>query len=429
MKQINIGLIGFGTVGSGVIKILKEKSLFLRQTCGCDFVIKAIVDKDVISLRRVEVDRSILTTDGKKVIDDPQIDIIIELIGGISPAKEYIIEALQKGKHVITANKALLAECGQEISRVARKNSVDLLFEASVCSGLPVIKSLKEGLIANNINAIFGIVNGTSNYILTKMAEQGVSFQEALNEAKLKGFAEKDPSLDVEGIDSSHKLFILSTLAFRQEIRLEDIYTEGITVISSEDIKFAGELGYTIKLLAIAKVIDNGLELRVHPTLLSNDKVLSNVRGRYNAVYIRGDLTGDTIFYGPGAGMLPAASAVVADLVDLATSLISGHKEAKKVFPAKKGMSIRKIRDIETKYYVRLQALDQPGVLAQIAGILGDNKISIASVIQKRKHCQESAPIVMMTHKAREANLQQALEKINNLAVIKEKAVVVRIEE
>jgi homoserine dehydrogenase len=429
MKQLNIGLIGFGTVGSGVIKILQEKGFFLRQHCNYNIVIKAIADKDIASIRQVEVDKNILTTDAKKVINNPEINIIIELIGGINPAKEYIIEALRNGKQVITANKALLAEHGQEISRLARQNCVNVLFEASVCSGLPVIKALREGLIANKINAIFGIVNGTSNYILTKMTEENVSFNQALAEAKSKGFAEKDSSLDIEGIDSSHKLFILSSLAFRQQIRLDDIYTEGITVISSEDIKFAREFGYTVKLLAIAKSIDKELEIRVHPTLLSNDKLLSNVRGRYNAVYVRGDLIGDTIFYGPGAGMMPAASAVVADLIDLVTNFMGKSEKLREVFPSKKGMPVRKIQDIETKYYIRFQALDQPGVLAQISGILGDNRISIASVIQKGRSKQESAPIVMMTHKAREADLQRALEKINNLAVIKEKSVVIRIEE
>ncbi|MEA3560145.1 MAG: homoserine dehydrogenase [Candidatus Omnitrophota bacterium] len=428
-KQINIGLIGFGTVGSGVVKVLKEKSFFLRRACGCDFIIRTIADKDITSPRQIKVDKNILTTDVKKVINDPKIDVIIELIGGINPAREYIIKALQKGKQVITANKALLAECGQEISQTARKNYVNVLFEASVCSGLPIIKSLREGLISNNINAIFGIVNGTSNYILTKMSGEGVSFEEALAEAKLKGFAEKNPSLDVEGIDSSHKLFILATLAFRQQIRLDDIYTEGITVISAKDIKFAGELGYTVKLLAIAKLINKELEVRVHPALLSNDKMLSNVKGRYNAVYIRGDLIGDAVFYGPGAGMMSTAGAVVADLVDLATNLIGKNAGQREVFPAGKRISIRKIQDIKSKYYIRLQALDQPGVLAQISGILGNNKISIASVIQKGRGKQKSAPIVMMTHIAKEANLQQALKKINNLAVIKEKAVVIRIEE
>ncbi len=429
MKKINIGLIGFGTVGSGVVKILQEKGPLLQKSCDCEFFIKAIADKDITSLRQVKVNKNILTTDVEQVIADPQIEIIIELIGGINPARQYIIKALKNGKQVVTANKALLAEYGQEISSVAKENNVNLLFEASVCSGIPIIKVLREGLVANKINSIFGIINGTSNYILTKMAEENMNFQQALTEAQAKGFAEADPSLDVGGVDSAHKLLILSRLAFGQNLKLSDIYTEGITDISPEDIRFAREFGYTVKLLAIARLIDKKLEVRVHPTLLSGDNLLSNVRGAYNAVRINGDLIGNNIFYGSGAGMMPTASAVVADLVDLATSSISNTAKAREVFPAGKQVIVKKIEDIKSKYYIRFQAVDRPAVLAQISGILGENKISIAKVIQKGRGVSQSVPIVMLTHDAREANLRSALQRIAKLAIIKEKSVAIRIIE
>ena len=429
MKKINIGLIGFGTVGSGVIKILQEKGPLLQKSCDCEFFIKAIADKDITSLRQVKVNKNILTTDIEQVIADPQIEIVIELIGGIKPAKEYIIRALKNGKQVVTANKALLAEYGQEISSVAKENKVNLLFEASVCSGIPIIKVLREGLVANKINSIFGIINGTSNYILTKMTEENMNFQQALTEAQAKGFAEADPSLDVGGVDSAHKLLILSRLAFGQNLKLSDIYTEGITDISPEDIRFAREFGYTVKLLAIARLVDKKLEVRVHPTLLSGDNLLSNVRGAYNAVHISGDLIGNNIFYGPGAGMMPTASAVVADLIDLARSSISSPAKIREVFPAGKQVLVKKIEDIESKYYIRFQTVDKPAVLAQISGILGENKISIAKVIQKGRGVSQSVPIVMLTHDAREASMRNALQKIDKLAIIKENSVAIRIIE
>lgn len=428
MRQINIGLVGFGTVGAGVVKVLKEKSSFLGQRCGCNLVLKRIADKDITSAREVKVDKGILTSDPHKLIDDPEIDIVVELVGGIHPAKEIIISALKKGKSVVTANKALLARHGSELFELAKKSRSRILFEASVGGGIPIVKALREALIANKIRAIFGIINGTSNYILTKMSDEGWSFDEALKEAKAHGFAEKDPSLDIQGIDSSHKLAILASLAFGTRVDLKDIYTEGITRISSNDLRYAGEFGYKVKLLAIAKEVGGVLEVRVHPTLLSKDNLLSDVGGAYNAIWVEGDLIGEAIFYGQGAGQMPAASAVVADLVDLAMELV-GHKQRKgEVFWKRKGMRIRKMGEITTRYYIRLQAIDQPGVLAQISGILGANQISIASVIQKERRKEKVVPIVMMTHEARESNLREAITKIDKLLVIKEKSVVIRIE-
>lgn len=428
MKKLNIGLIGFGTIGTGVVKILKEKTSLISQRCGCELTISMVADKDVTTPRKVKVKKEILTTNVKKIIDDPKINVVVELIGGLHPAKEIIISCLKKGKHVVTANKALLAAHGAQIFEVAQKEGVNVLFEASVGGGIPIIKALREGLVVNKIKAIFGIINGTSNYILTKMTKSDCSFNEALKEAKGGGFAEEDPSLDVEGIDSAHKLVILASLAFRTRVELGDIYTEGITKISSDDLRYAGEMGYAVKLLAIAKEVGGALEVRVHPTLISKEYLMSQVAWAYNAIYLKGDLIEENIFYGKGAGMMAAAGAVVADLVDLALEL--GDRKQPKVLaiPSEKKIPIRKMGDVETRYYIRLQAIDQPGVLANIAGILGANHISIASVIQKERMEEKVVPIVMMTHEAKESSLCKAMAEIDKLKAIKGKSVIIRIE-
>ncbi len=414
-------------MGTGVIKILNQRSSLLAQRCQGELVIKRIADKDITSPREVEVDKKILTADVDEVINDPEIDVIVELIGGLHPAKEIVTSSLKKGKAVVTANKALLAECGPEIFEVARSCNSTILFEASVGGGIPIIKVLREGLIANKVRSIFGIINGTSNYILTKMAAEGWSFDDALREAQARGFAEGDPSLDVEGIDSSHKLAILASLAFGGRVGLADIYTEGITEISSDDLKYAEEFGYTMKLLAIAKEVGGQLEARVHPTLLPKDNLLSDVGGTYNAIYVEGDLIGEAIFYGEGAGMMPAASAIVADLVDLSMEL-TGKRKPKVFIYGKEKVRIRKMDEIKTRYYIRLQVIDQPGVLAQISGILGEDDISIASVIQKERKEAKVVPVVMMTHDARESSLRRAMARIDKLPAIKEKGVVIRME-
>lgn len=431
MKNIiNIGLIGFGTIGTGVVKALKERSSFLEKRVGVELRLKTICDKDIISPRDVEVEPGLLTTDVNKVINDPEIRIVIELMGGIHPAKEFIIRALQSGKHIITANKALLAECKGELFQAAMDNDVDLYFEASVGGGIPIIKSLREGLIANHVQSIFGIVNGTSNYILTKMTDENCDFKVALQEAQEKGYAEKDPSLDIKGIDSAHKLAILATLGFGIDVKLSDVHVEGILDISPNDIRYADELGCVLKLLAIAKKAGEELEVRVHPTLIPKGHLLSSVNGVFNAIYISGDMVGNLLLYGRGAGQKPTTSAVISDIVDIARNII--HNSKRRIpFPVHDTSikRIKKMEEIETRYYIRFSAIDRPGVFAQITRILGEHNISIASVIQKERMKERIVPIVMLTHEADELNIHQAIEEIDLLPVMKRKSVVIRMEK
>lgn len=430
MRRINIGLIGFGTVGSGIVKILKEEGHHLKQKIGIELSLKRICDRDIVSRRKVKVNESILTTNSKDIIDDPTIDIVIELIGGIHPAKEYIIESLRNGKHVVTANKALLACEGKEIFDIAKKYSKNVYFEASVCAGVPIIKAIKEGLIANHFLSIFGILNGTSNFILSKMPETGESFSKTLEEAKKKGYTEKNPSLDIEGIDSAHKLAILVYLAFGKFIALRDIFVEGISDISLLDVRYAKELNLAIKLLAIAKKTGSELELRVHPTLISHSHPLASVKGIFNAVYIKTDLAGELLFYGEGAGQNSTASAVASDLVDSSKDIKAGlFRPTLDIIPDSSIKKLRRITEIKTRYYIRFMVLDLPGVLAKISGILGSYKISIASVTQKERKKARMVPVVMITHETEEKNMQKALEKISRLAVVKERPVAIRMEE
>lgn len=430
MKNINVGLIGFGNVGCGVVKILNERKNLLCAKTGSQINIKKICDKDIVSKRSVAVDKSILTTDAHEIIDDPQIDIVVELVGGMHPAKEYIVEALKKGKSVVTANKALLAQEGRELFALAQDRGKSICFEASVGAGIPIIKSLREGLVANKFNSIFGIVNGTSNFILSQMSNQNRTFSDCLKEAKLKGFAERDASLDIEGLDSAHKLIILVYLTFGRIVNLEDIFIEGITHISLADVNYAKELGFEIKLLAVVKKEADELELRVHPTLLSNKHMLSSVGGVFNAIYVSSDFAGSLLFYGPGAGQLSAASAVVSDLVDLAQGIKAGlFRSTLSIIEDKSIKRIRKIDETQSKYYIRFTAVDKPGVLAKISGVLAKFGISIASVTQKEKLKAQAVPIVMITHAAKEKNMRQALSIIGRFDTIKEKSVAIRIEE
>ncbi|MFH0771528.1 MAG: homoserine dehydrogenase [Candidatus Omnitrophota bacterium] len=429
MDRINVGLIGFGTVGVGVARALLEKAAQLERRVGARLVLRSICDKDLNKKRALKVDKGILTSDVNDILGNPEIDIVVELIGGIHPAKEFILKAIKSGQHVVTANKALLTEEGREIFDAAQKAGVDLFFEASVGGGIPIIKSLREGLVSNEVDTILGIVNGTSNYILTAMTKEGLSFSDALSEAKRKGYAEKNPSLDVEGFDSAHKLAVLTLLGFGKFVKLEDIYVEGILDISQNDIRYAEEFGYSIKLLAIAKNVDGELEVRVHPTLLSKEHLLSSVDGVYNAIYIHGDMVGGTLFYGRGAGQNPAASSVVSDIVDIARNL--RFKAAGRLpiyLPNKSIRKIRKIDDIEARYYIRISCIDKPGVLAKVSGILGRHNISISSVAQKERRKAKIVPVVMMTHEARERNLRQAIEEIDKLSAIRRKTVAIRVE-
>jgi len=430
MKKINVGLIGFGNVGSGVVKILRDKKAYLRDKIGIEINLSKICDKDITAKRNVKVDRALLTRNAEEIINDPKIDIIAELIGGIHPAKEYITAALKKGKSVVTANKALLAQEGRELFALAGDRNKNIYFEASVGAGIPIIKSLREGLVANKFYSIFGIVNGTSNFILSEMSDNNRTFKDALGQAKLRGFAERDASLDIEGIDSAHKLALLTYLCFGRLVGLDEIFIEGISEISLADVNYAKELGFQIKLLAIAKKEGDELEVRVHPTLIPKNHLLSSVTGIFNAIYVSSDLAGNLLFYGPGAGQTCAASAVVADLVDLAKDIQSGlFRPTLNVVVDKSIRKLRKIDEIESRYYIRFMALDKPGMLAKISGVLAKFGISIASVTQKERHKAQVVPIVMIIHEAKEKNLRAALAEIDRLGAIGQKSIAIRMEE
>lgn len=429
-QTVRVGLLGFGTVGTGVARVLIEKRRLLEQRIGSQIILHRVCDRDFRRSRGFRLPSELMTTDPEKILRDPEIQIFVELIGGIEPARTYILDALRRGKHVVTANKALLAHAGGELFSAATKSGVDLYFEASVGGGIPIIKVLREGLIANDFDTILGIVNGTSNYLLTRMREQQVSFHEALAEAKRHGYAERKASLDVEGHDAAHKLAILALLGFGVQVRQSDIHIEGLRNISQADIQYADELGYCIKPLAIAKEVDREIELRVHPTLLSKTHLLANVNGVYNAIYVHGDMVGSMLFYGRGAGQNPTAAAVVSDIADVArhvTGGISQRVPLEKRF-SHRALSLRRMGDIETRYYFRFLVTDRPGVLARLAGILGRHQISIASVHQKERRTARIVPVVMMSHEARESNVRKALKVIDQLEVVKQPTVVIRTE-
>ena len=433
MEKIKVGLIGFGTVGSGVVKILQKNSKLIEKRMGAKIVLKRIADIDVKTDRGVKLRPGILTTKADDVIKDPEINIVMELIGGIEPAKTFILKAIQNGKHIITANKALLALHGDEIFRAAHRSGVDVNFEASVGGGIPLIRSIKEGLVANRIHSIFGILNGTSNYILSKMTDEGRSFKEVLREAQEKGYAEADPTYDIEGIDAAHKLAILIRLAFGTSIQFKEIFIGGISEITPLDIQFGREFGYRIKLLAITKTDQGKIEARVHPTLIPEGHLLSTVEGVFNAVYIKGDAIGPTLFYGQGAGQMPTGSAVVSDLVELGRNLLvqtQGRRVPLLSYQesAIEKIPLKKMGDVVMRFYMRFSALDRPGVLSRISGILGKNEISISAVIQKGRKINGAVPIVMMTHEAKEENLHRALREIDRLNVILGKTIFIRVE-
>lgn len=428
MKKINIGLIGFGKIGSGVIRALRSKRAFLKDKSNVDINIVRICDKDIKTKRPVKVSKNILTKSLGKVLYDPNIHIVVELMGGLSPAKDVILECLRQGKHVVTANKALLADSGYEIFNLANALGLTVGFEASVGGGIPIIKSLKDGFIANRFELIYGIINGTSNFILSEMAEGGHNFKDALALAQGNGYAEKDPRLDISGMDSNNKLAILALLGFGVAAKPSDIYTEGIAEIESSDIQYAKELGYSVKLLAIAKRSSGALELRVHPTLIPKSHLLANVNGVYNAVFVKGDLIGENLFYGEGAGASPTSSAVVSDIIGIARQVSCCGRGQGAIAFKKDVRNIKNIDEVKTRYYIRFSAIDKPGVLAKIAGILGKHNISIATVAQKDKMSAKVVPIVMMTHDAFEIDLAKALKEIDNLNVIKRKTVRIRVE-
>ncbi len=433
MKEIKVGLIGFGTVGSGVVKILQENADVIERRVGAKLVLKRIVDVDLETDRGVKLKPGVLSPRIEDVVEDPEIGIVMELIGGIEPAKTLMLRAIRNRKHIVTANKALLALHGDEVFKAAERFGVDVNFEASVGGGIPLIRSIKEGLVANRIQSIFGILNGTSNYILSRMTDDGRNFQDVLKEAQAKGYAESDPTYDVEGVDAAHKLAILIRLAFGTPFRFKDVFINGISEVTSYDIQFAREFGYRIKLLAIAKMEQGKLEARVHPTMIPGSHLLSTVDGVFNAVYIKGDAVGPTLFYGQGAGKMPTGSAVVSDLVELGRNLLIQAIDRRVPLLSFQESSIEKVplkrmEEVSMPYYIRFSALDRPGVLSKISGILGRNKISISAVTQKGRKIKGAVPIVMMTHEAKEKNVRRALKEIDGLNVIPGKTMLIRVE-
>jgi homoserine dehydrogenase len=410
MKNINIGLIGFGTIGTGVVKLLRQNEELITQKLGARVVLKKIADIDITKPRGIKINKNLLTTNAREIINDKEISIVIELMGGYEPAHTFVLEAIAKGKHIVTANKALLATYGNEIFPAAQKNAVDIGFEASVGGTIPIIKTLKESLAANKINSIMGIMNGTCNFILTKMTDESKMFDVVLKEAQKLGFAEADPTFDIKGTDTAHKMSIILSLAYGKKVNLKDIYLEGITKISRDDIGFARELGYRIKLLAIAMLKNGAVEARIHPTMIPSSHLLANVNQNYNAFHIMGDASGPVFLFGQGAGMMPTASAVFSDIIDSARNILKGVTgrvplrsiDEKAMTPIK----LIPMDNIETKYYFRFSALDRPGVLSKISGILGENNISIATCIQKARGEGVAVPIVMTTYRAQEKNVR-----------------------
>jgi homoserine dehydrogenase len=429
-RPVQIGILGFGTVGSGVVKLIREHAGLLERRLGGPIVIRRIADIDLARARDVDVDATLLTTDAMTILEDPAVDIVVELIGGLDAALRYSREALSRRKHLVTANKALLATHGLELYRLAAKQQVSIGFEASVCGGIPLIRAVKEGLVADRLRSITGIVNGTCNYILTKMTERGRPFAEVLAEAQAKGYAEADPSLDVDGIDAAHKLQILATLSFGVHVPFDRIAVEGIRRIDASDIEYARDLGYRVKLLAIAKQANGELEARVHPALVPEDHLLASVGGVYNAVYIVGDAVGSLMFYGRGAGQMPTASAVVSDIAEIARGLLQKRAVAPVRLPqlTEGEADIKDMARVQCCYYLRIMAIDKPGVLSKVAGILGANNISIASVIQKGRQEQSSVPIVMMTHEALEGDMRRSLTAIDRLDVVTQATMCLRVE-
>ena len=425
MKHLKIGLLGLGQVGSGVYSILQSKGSSLAQKSGVKFSISKIGVRQTGKKRLVHPAKRQLTNKLNQIVEDPNLDVIIEVIGGIHPAKELILKSFKSGKNVITANKALLAEHGRELFREAKKSGRHLFFEASVGGGIPVIKTIREGLIANKIKSVYAIINGTCNYILTKMTDEHLDFKEALKLAQQKGYAEANPKLDVEGIDSAHKLTILSSLLFGGWVNFNQIYVRGISSIRSEDISFANEFGYTIKLLAIAKKTGSGIEAHVQPTLLPKNHMLSNVRGSYNAVLMQGDEVGDILLYGRGAGSRPTGSAVVSDLIDLARM---GEEDGLSM-PDLNELKLKNISSLLSRYYLRFHVTDRPGVLSKICDILGKHQISISDVIQKERRIGSVVPLILLTHDTQEQSIRKAVQIIDRLPILKDKTQVLRIEK
>lgn len=427
--KVNIGLIGLGTIGGGVAKILKEKAGVIDKQVGIPLVLKRVADLDEKRKNSPYFGPDIFTRDTRQILEDPDIAIVIELIGGEKPAKGFIQEAIERGKHVVTANKEVLSKHGPELLSLAQKNKVGLFYEASVGGGIPLIGPLKRNLQINNISAIHTIINGTTNYILTRMEKEGLEFSAALKEAQALGYAEANPTSDIEGFDAAYKIAILATIAFHTDVRPQDVYHEGISKVASQDFRYARELGYAIKLLAITKKQGQAIQVRVHPVFIPDDMLLAKVDGVFNAVQIEGDLTGKVLFYGHGAGRDTTANVVVADAIHIAQSIHMGtliEPEA----PLDQPKIIQPMSELVTRYYIRMTITDKAGVLAQVARVFGENAISISAAIQKEADPKsQSAEIVITTHPAQEAAMQRAIDQMKKLETVKEVNNVIRVED
>jgi homoserine dehydrogenase len=435
MSDIKVGLLGFGNIGAGVVKLLQDNADIIRNKVGTGIVLKRIVDLDITRDRGVTVAPGVLTTSADDMFNDPEISVVIELIGGYEPAKTFVLKAIEKGKHIVTANKALLALHGDEIYTAAARKGVEVQFEAAVGGGIPVLTAIKGNMAANNFGSVIGIMNGTCNYILTRMTQEGADFDDMLKVAQELGYAEPDPTFDIEGVDTAHKLAILVSLCFGTKIDFNSIYTEGISGISGLDVKFANDFGYRIKLLAIGKLSDGQVEARVHPTMIPLHNPLAEVNGVFNAIRLTGDYVGPVMFYGRGAGQNPTASAIVGDLIGLARTMQAGAGRRMAPLGFLDGeirtLPLKSMSKIVSKYMLRFSALDKPGVLAAIAGALGNHGISIESMVQTTHQDSDSTPvpIVIKTHEACEGSVHAALEEIDRLAIISEKTVFIRIED
>ncbi len=434
MKPVNVGLLGVGTVGGGTYAVLQRNREEIARRAGREIRISMVAGRDLEKARRVVEGGAVVASQPTEVVDHPDIDVVVELIGGYTVAKELVLRAIARGKHVVTANKSLLALHGNEIFEAAQKKGVVVAFEAAVGGGIPIIKALREGLTANRIEWIAGIINGTSNFILSEMRDKGLAFDTVLKQAQALGYAEADPTFDIEGVDAAHKLTILSALAFGVPMQFSKAYTEGITKLTQEDIKYAEQLGYRIKLLGITKRTTQGIELRVHPTLIPTRRLIANVEGVMNAMLVKGDAVGQTMYYGAGAGAEPTASAVVADLVDIARAMTTDpeNRVPHLAFQPDRlsSLAILPMEEVVTSYYLRMRVLDQPGVLADIARILADRSISIDAMVQREPaEGEDQVDIIMLTHETRERNVIDAIARIEGLPVVTGRVTRIRLEE
>lgn len=434
MKKINVGLIGFGTIGAGVAKILSDNQEVIQKRLGASVCLTKIADLDITTDRGVSLDEGVLTTSVDDILENPEIDIVVELIGGYEPARTFLLNAIKNNKHVVTANKALLAKHGDEIFETVDEKGLSIGFEASIGGAIPIIRSIRESFVANRIQVIEGIVNGTANYILSKMSDENCDFDVALKEAQEKGFAEADPTFDIEGIDSAHKIAVLTRIAYGTPVKFEDIKVSGITNITSEDIECAREFGYRIKLLAISKYDGKAIDIRVHPAMIPSNHPMASVNGVLNAIRVCDDMMEENILAGHGAGALPTGSAVVGDVVEIARNIIcnASHRVPASSFQNSeiKSIPLKDMSAIESEYFLRFNVLDKPGVLSKISGILGNHSISIESMIQKdRGEKGKAVSLVMMCHRSSEGNIQNALKEIEQLDVVCGKSNLIRVEK